>query len=683
MFIPITRGDSYLATFSLYNRDKSIHKMIVGEHLTFTMKTSKNVEEATISRYYGDGILFNQSTNKYEIELDAISTAKLTDIDYPFDIEYVSSMNDVKTLIQGVFKVCLDVTEPNNRENATELLRMSPNLVQNLSPSSAEELWADASQQDPQNEVFLGDFNISMSYREKVSETITITPTKDTQIAAPKDVDHELVEVIIKPIPNNYSDISQTTATAKDLLLGKKFYTSEGQLQEGTIETFSGTDTIVPNKQQQKINTKEKYVLHDFTIEAIPQIYNDTSDATAISSDVLEGKTFYNSTGKNEGTISIYNGATSIIPTEKDTHKFETAGKYVPQTLVVEPIPILTKELDEQDTKLSELESEISVLPNAPDLSHTTATANDIAKGKTAYTKDGLVEGTAVNRLQWICDNIQRLERTFVEYSGSGEELLNIIQGLDTSKVRDFTQSFRKSTLPELTSFDFSSAIIVNYMFYLCPNLEVAELNNLSKATGAAYLFDTCSSLREVKINGVTSTLKTLDDAFRNCPNLERCIITGNTGGVTEFGYLFYGGQKLKEVRTIDLYSATKMTFFSAAPLLETLLLKNIRISLQIGKNNSYGDKLNDESVVFIVKELHDLTGLTSQRLTYSSALDSWTNGVFNRIYVKLIEATDEMRAEDPYIDNKKPCVVCESTDEGAMTLREYAISKNWTLSAT
>ena len=50
-------------------------------------------------------------------------------------------------------------------------------------------------------------------------------------------------------------------------------------------------------------------------------------------------------------------------------------------------------------------------------------------------------------------------------------------------------------------------------------------------------------------------------------------------------------------------------------------------------------------------------------------------------IYVKLIGATDEMRAEDPYIDNKKPCIVCESTDEGAMTLKEYGISKNWNIS--
>ena len=306
MFIPITRGDSYLATFSLYNRDKSIHKMIVGEHLTFTMKTSKNVEEATISRYYGDGILFNQSTNKYEIELDAISTAKLTNIDYPFDIEYVSSMNDVKTLIQGVFKVCLDVTEPNNREGATELLRMSPNLVQNLSPSSAEELWADASQQDPQNEVFLGDFNISMSYREKVPQFVEITPREEVQTTRPIDEDHEIVEVITNPIPPNYKDISATTATSSDVLEGKQFIDAKGNTSMGSILTYVGHSSFVPSKETQIVSTANKYMSHDLVVSPIPREYADISKTTATSADVLIGKQFVDNKGLSQlGTLDV------------------------------------------------------------------------------------------------------------------------------------------------------------------------------------------------------------------------------------------------------------------------------------------------------------------------------------------------------------------------------------------
>ena len=47
---------------------------------------------------------------------------------------------------------------------------------------------------------------------------------------------------------------------------------------------------------------------------------------------------------------------------------------------------------------------------------------------------------------------------------------------------------------------------------------------------------------------------------------------------------------------------------------------------------------------------------------------------------MKLVDITDEMRAEDEFIDLKKPFVVCESTDEGAMSVTEYVTSKNWQL---
>lgn len=95
-----------------------------------------------------------------------------------------------------------------------------------------------------------------------------------------------------------------------------------------------------------------------------------------------------------------------------------------------------------------------------------------------------------------------------------------------------------------------------------------------------------------------------------------------------------------------------------------------------IGQTTSWGHLLTDESLINTAKELWDLTGATSQTLTMSTA----SNARFDAIYVKLVDVTEEMIAEDEYVSNKKPCVVCESTDEGAMTLREYVISKNWAL---
>ena len=88
---------------------------------------------------------------------------------------------------------------------------------------------------------------------------------------------------------------------------------------------------------------------------------------------------------------------------------------------------------------------------------------------------------------------------------------------------------------------------------------------------------------------------------------------------------------------------------------------------------------LTNESLLNTAKELWDNTNnaLGGAR-TLTMATASKTN--IQSIYVKLITPTAEQEAEDPYINNKKPCVECASTDEGAMTLEEYIISKGWAI---
>ena len=44
--------------------------------------------------------------------------------------------------------------------------------------------------------------------------------------------------------------------------------------------------------------------------------------------------------------------------------------------------------------------------------------------------------------------------------------------------------------------------------------------------------------------------------------------------------------------------------------------------------------------------------------------------------YVKFVDSTQTEIA----VDTKGDVVVCESTDEGAMLLQDYALLKNWTL---
>jgi len=102
--------------------------------------------------------------------------------------------------------------------------------------------------------------------------------------------------------------------------------------------------------------------------------------------------------------------------------------------------------------------------------------------------------------------------------------------------------------------------------------------------------------------------------------------------------------------------------------------LRNIKTNLQVGSGTSYGHLLTVDSLIHLIKELRD-TGF-SKTLTIGSAnLEKLAN-----VYVRTIDITDEMRAEDDLIDEKLPFVVCESTDEGCMLIKDYVNFKNWKL---
>ena len=144
--------------------------------------------------------------------------------------------------------------------------------------------------------------------------------------------------------------------------------------------------------------------------------------------------------------------------------------------------------------------------------------------------------------------------------------------------------------------------------------------------------------------------------------------------------FMFNGCVSLTTIELLDMISSTKTTsMFANCKELANLTLKNIKFYLTIGSGTSWGTKLTDESIINTAKELWDNTA-NALGGTRTLTLSTPSNARLDDIYVKLIEATADMIANDEYITNKKPCVVCESTDEGAMTLREFILSKNWTI---
>lgn len=261
-----------------------------------------------------------------------------------------------------------------------------------------------------------------------------------------------------------------------------------------------------------------------------------------------------------------------------------------------------------------------------------------------------------LNPLQWKCDNIKRLKYEFSE--AYVDDISPVIEGLDTSKVNDFSYMFVYSSVKSLNllHFNTSSAIYMQNMFNQCDRLTALDLSNFNteKVTNMSNMFNYCSTLQSLDIsNFKTNKVTNMSSMFRNC-------------------------KKLTKISNIDLYSVTNNgSMFDSCAALEDLKVYNVRRSLTIGSGTSYGTKLTLESLINTLKELWDYSsGTTTYTLTMSTA----SKELISDVYVKLVDVTDEMLAADPYADQKMPCVVCESTDDGAMLITDYATAKNWTI---
>lgn len=174
-------------------------------------------------------------------------------------------------------------------------------------------------------------------------QTKSVTPTKEQQSVAPDQGYYGLSAVTVGAIPENYQDVSATTAAPGDVLANKVFIDADGVTQAGTmpdngavekvLDATTGnqeytvpagkhsgagkvsvvleTKSATPAEAAQDITPTKGKVLGKVTVGAIPAKYKDVSGVTAAAADVLDGKFIVLADGsKVEGTMAN-NGAIS------------------------------------------------------------------------------------------------------------------------------------------------------------------------------------------------------------------------------------------------------------------------------------------------------------------------------------------------------------------------------------
>ena len=201
----------------------------------------------------------------------------------------------------------------------------------------------------------------------------SVTPTKEQQSVTPDQGYYGLSGVTVGAIPENFQDVSATTAAPGDVLANKVFIDADGVTQAGTmpdngavekvLDATTGnqeytvpagkhsgagkvsvvleTKSATPAEAAQDITPTKGKVLGKVTVGAIPDKYKDVSGVTAGAADVLDGQFIVLADGsKVEGTMAN-NGAIAktidgLTQTSADIPAGYTSGGTVSLTDAIE-----------------------------------------------------------------------------------------------------------------------------------------------------------------------------------------------------------------------------------------------------------------------------------------------------------------------------------------------------------
>ena len=363
---------------------------------------------------------------------------------------------------------------------------------------------------------------------------------------------------------------------------------SKNQLQQILDDILQDKNTnLTPNNLKQGVTC--------LGIKGNLQEGIDTSDATAIASDISNGKTAY--VNKNKITGTLIDNNNQITLDNQDDITAKTGDNYfdVHSNIGVDTIV--------------RANNQISIRPSFEKTANAIGlTADKIIEGNTILGIEGT--GKTSEDLQEQLDNqdliIQQLQEELSNKAIYDCNYYNAKLVPTNGRIADY--------ITEISAqLDTSKVTNMDGTFSSCSNLTTIPLLDTSSVTNMEFMFNKCTNLTEIPLLD-TSKVTSMYSMFYECTNLTTIPLL-DTSKVTNMFYMFYSCTSLTTIPLLDTSSVTSMTYMfrnctnlTTIPLLDTSSVTSMQNMFDICHN------LSDESLNNILAMCANATSYTGTK---------------------------------------------------------------------